>query len=299
MELDTCLKQLKDRWPDLTWSNARLLDHDHDVVLLDDAYVFRFACTDPNHEPLEREVRFLERLSKTGISVPQYTHVDPDWAVAGYPPIPGESLSYQIFIELSRDQQRSIAHEVARVLNEVHQFSLTEARAIGIPEDDPWYVEVQHFLFQYIRLVKQNSLSEAERAYGDTVALEIARTDLTASIPRCVIHADIEPPHILVEDGRYTGVIDFGDVLIGDPACDFGWLWELGETFVDDVLEVYHNPSDDLKRRGFYYWFGRASRHMQWGVHSRWAPPWERGYRIFPEEVRDPDRAQGFWEVGS
>jgi aminoglycoside 2''-phosphotransferase len=296
MDLETRLKQLIELWPDLTWSDARKLDHDHDVILLDDAYVFRFACEDAEHEPLEREVRFLEKLLETGISVPEYTHIDSNWAVAGYRPIPGASLSYETFVDLTREQKRDIAHEVARVLNEVHEFPLDSTRSIGIPEDDPWYVEVQRFLFFYIRLVKQNSLSEPERAWADKVALEIASTDLTTPIPRCVIHADIEPPHILVDQGRYTGVIDFGDVLIGDPACDFGWLWELGETFIDDVLEVYSHPSEDLKRRGFYYWFGRAARHMQWGVHSRQITPWKRGYQIFPNDVRDSGRENGVWD---
>lgn len=81
-------------------------------------------------------------------------------------------------------------------------------------------------------------------------------------------HSDIDPPHILVQEGRYTSDIDFGDVEIGDPAYDFDWLWELGETFVDEVQESHYCPPENLKRREFRQWLGRASKHVQWGNHS-------------------------------
>jgi aminoglycoside phosphotransferase (APT) family kinase protein len=232
---------------------------------LDDAYVFRFACEDREHFPLEREVHFLEKLLRTGVSVPEYTHVDKYWEVAGYRPIPGESLSYETFISLTREQRRDIATSVAGVLNEVHGFSMDEASTMGIPEDDPWYVEVSGFIYNYLRIIRHGSLNEAELAYSDDIVRKMASTDLTISVPQCVIHADIEPPHVLVDNGRFTGVIDFGDILIGDPACDFGWLWELGEAFIDDVLGEYRFGSEDSKRRGYWFWFGRAMGHNAMG----------------------------------
>ena len=66
--------------------------------------------------------------------------------------------------------------------------------------------------------------------------------------------------YILCDGSRFTGVIDFGDILIGDRACDFGWLWELGEEFIDDILSHYDHGSEDLKQRGHWFWFGRAMR---------------------------------------
>ena len=111
-----------------------------------------------------------------------------------------------------------------------------------------------------------------------------------------MIHADIEPPHILIDGTCFSGVIDFGDVLIGDRACDFGWLWELGEAFIDDVLSHYRYGSEDLKQRGRWFWFGRAMREMEWGVRSGQRENWERGYRFFPEDLADLERAAGFWQ---
>lgn len=39
-----------------------------------------------------------------------------------------------------------------------------------------------------------------------------------------VIHADLGPEHVLKRDGRVSGVIDWTDVSVGDPARDLAWL---------------------------------------------------------------------------
>lgn len=35
-----------------------------------------------------------------------------------------------------------------------------------------------------------------------------------------LLHTEIGPSHVLVEDGRITGLIDFGDAMVGDPEYD-------------------------------------------------------------------------------
>ena len=295
MDLQRRLKELQQLWPDLEWVEAKLLNYDHDVVLLDEDYVFRFACEDPEHEPLEREVKLLKKLHQTGITVPDYTHVDRKYRVAGYRPLPGQSLTYEKTLSLDLDQRRALAAGVAGVLNALHGFSLQEAEALGMPKDDPWYEEVREILFNYLRIVRQGALTDDEMSYCDGVIREIMAADLSSEIPQCVIHADIEPPHILIDGTRFSGVIDFGDALIGDRACDFGWLWELGEGFIDDVFSHYRHASEDLKQRGRWFWFGRAMREMEWGVRSGRRANWERGYRFFPADIADPERAVS-WE---
>jgi aminoglycoside phosphotransferase (APT) family kinase protein len=59
------------------------------------------------------------------------------------------------------------------------------------------------------------------------------------------IHADLYPTNLLATHGRLTGVIDFGELGIGDPACDMLPAWALldaqtrasfrGEADVDDA----------------------------------------------------------------
>ena len=53
-----------------------------------------------------------------------------------------------------------------------------------------------------------------------------AGQDAPHSAERVWIHGDLHPGNILVDDGRLTALIDFGDVTAGDPAYDLavGWL---------------------------------------------------------------------------
>lgn len=44
-----------------------------------------------------------------------------------------------------------------------------------------------------------------------------------ASPARALVHGDLGPEHVLVRDGRVSGVIDFGDAHVGDPALDLAW----------------------------------------------------------------------------
>lgn len=48
-------------------------------------------------------------------------------------------------------------------------------------------------------------------------------------VPRRLVHADLLARNVLVEDGRISGVIDWGNAMYGDPLYDIAWLlywWE-------------------------------------------------------------------------
>ncbi len=41
------------------------------------------------------------------------------------------------------------------------------------------------------------------------------------------LHGDLHPGNVTTMEGRLSGVIDWGDLTSGDPACDLGCLWSL------------------------------------------------------------------------
>jgi aminoglycoside phosphotransferase (APT) family kinase protein len=45
--------------------------------------------------------------------------------------------------------------------------------------------------------------------------------------PPLWLHGDPHPANILIQDGRVSGVIDFGDITAGDPASDLSLAWML------------------------------------------------------------------------
>lgn len=63
-----------------------------------------------------------------------------------------------------------------------------------------------------------------------------------------LVHGDIGPEHVL---GRavLTGVIDFGDLRIGDPAIDLAWALHSTPPEFADALVAAYGPAEDLRMR--------------------------------------------------
>ncbi|WP_220505013.1 phosphotransferase [Microbispora sp. H10830] len=48
--------------------------------------------------------------------------------------------------------------------------------------------------------------------------------DAVAALPtHALVHGDLGPEHVLMRDGAVSGVIDFSDAHVGDPALDLAW----------------------------------------------------------------------------
>jgi aminoglycoside phosphotransferase (APT) family kinase protein len=66
--------------------------------------------------------------------------------------------------------------------------------------------------------------------------------------PFSLIHQDLSPEHVLVDpaSGQLTGILDWTDVILGDPARDFVFLvaWR-GWSYVEQVLKHYPRVVDD------------------------------------------------------
>jgi aminoglycoside phosphotransferase (APT) family kinase protein len=61
-------------------------------------------------------------------------------------------------------------------------------------------------------------------------AMKIWRSALEAAPwqgPPLWLHGDLHPANVLVNDGRISAVIDFGDITSGDPATDLAIVWML------------------------------------------------------------------------
>lgn len=56
--------------------------------------------------------------------------------------------------------------------------------------------------------------------------------------PPCWLHGDLHPANILVDDGRLSAVIDFGDITSGDPATDLAVAWMLLPRSVHQVFRA-------------------------------------------------------------
>ena len=68
--------------------------------------------------------------------------------------------------------------------------------------------------------------------------------------PPVWVHGDIAAPNILVNDGRLCGVIDFGQLAAGDPACDLAIAWTLLSGESRQVFRDELGPDQATWQRG-------------------------------------------------
>lgn len=102
--------------------------------------------------------------------------------------------------------------------------------------------------------------------------------------PAMWLHADLHPANLLTRDGTFCGVIDFGDMCAGDPACDLAAAWTLlPDGAIDRFYERYAPAADAATRRRARGWalskvlvcliIGDNGVHGRPGGKPTWAPP--------------------------
>jgi aminoglycoside phosphotransferase (APT) family kinase protein len=140
----------------------------------------------------------------------------------------------------------AVAKSLSGFLSALHAVPAAEARAWGVPErppKDPSLARDRHArVWEQVR----EDVPAALRARGD--AFFAADPPRGGALPLRLVHADVTYDHVLLRpDGRdVAGVIDWGDVSVGDPAWDLaGLLAWFGEGFVRRVLAGYAVPADE------------------------------------------------------
>lgn len=182
------------------------------VVVLDSELVARLPRRPEVQAPLRIEARFLDLLGRvTDVPAPRPLHVCEAHGSMVYRLLPGTPLSEHV---LDRVGEHIIASQVAAVLRAVWDLPVNRAVALGVPHRDLGPT-LQDFRQRVLPLVDD---LRAERT------LDQAGAVLVQPGSRAVIHADLGPTHLLFDDEGLTGVIDWSDVCVGDPATDLAWL---------------------------------------------------------------------------
>lgn len=99
-------------------------------------------------------------------------------------------------------------------------------------------------------------------AHRPAIALFLAAPPPAEPSSLVFSHNDLGIEHVLVDpaDGSVSGIIDWGDAAITDPAYDFGLLYrDLGPAALEAALESYRQDADLARIRGRAEFYGRCS----------------------------------------
>jgi len=214
--------------------------------------VYRFAKHPAAVLSLRREACLLPRLAPhLPLKVPQPSYyelsLDPLVAVAAHDLLVGKTLTREEFAALGPHRQDNCAAQIAQFLMALHQSNLDWVQQCDVNVRDyrSYYSDLA------IRFEQHMAAAVADAGdcdYARSVFEEFLSEDATYFRSSALIHGDLSVPHILWDrqDAKVTAIIDFGDMIIADPAGDLAGLYEnYGPQFMRYLMR--HIPSADLE----------------------------------------------------
>lgn len=245
---------IRSAFPDIAFARARLITSGfaNVVLILDEDWVFRFPRNEYRRLALFREIRLLSELRpKTSFALPHYTHVAPDESFAGYRMIRGRELRPELFHALDRQTQESVASQFAGLLSALHALPPSLATAGERARVAQTNAEHRAHYFAKKRRHMARKLGATLPERLDRLYSEFLTQD---RYQERLINSDIDDDHLLW-DGERAGLIDFGDVTIGDPAIDFALLWAYPDWVAPFVFDRYAFPQEKE------YFLARSKSH--------------------------------------
>lgn len=132
---------------------------------------------------------------------------------------------------------------LGRFLAALHATEPSVAALAGVPSAGDDIVDRAQQLERF-RADVLPLLPDLDARLGDRLLSVVAEVGQQA-----LCHGDLVAEHVLVHDGRVTGVIDWGDARVTDPALDLAWpLHATNGAFATAVAAAYGATPDQVTR---------------------------------------------------
>ncbi len=215
--------------------------------------VVRFSKeTDP--ERLTHEAHLLAAVAEVSpLPVPRPVFADAEQGCLAYLKLPGVPL-LDMPGHRRPDHQTSVAAALGELLTALHAVPLARLAGLVEPDDQP--------LADWRRGAAQTYATVAGQvpvAHRGPVEAFLDATPPDGGYALVFSHNDLGIEHVLVDPVTWavTGVIDWSDAAIVDPAYDFGLLYrDLGRAALATAVRRYRTDVNDLaalRERAVFY----------------------------------------------
>ena len=245
--------------------------------LVNGEWVFRF----PQRENVERqlllELRILpELIPGSPLPLPCYRfHGKPSADFprhfAGYPLLPGIPALQLDPPRLPFDRW---APQLGHFLSWLHRFPAHRLAPLGVEQHDPDELidEVQADALDDLAAVARVAPDRPMHQWRQYLSGRPPRLTHSGTA-RVLIHGDLAAEHVVCDPERWeiTGIIDWSDIGLGDPAVDFAGLYHWGgQPLVDQVLASYDGPIDpELRTRANLLAACRGAADVAFGLEMK------------------------------
>lgn len=271
MDIDTAARRIRQDFTGLTIARIVLLGEGLGNVAFEvnDTYVFRFPKPDVNVLDLQRELLILPVVrTHSTLPVPQPHFVPLDRSYVGYRKLPGRTLM-NAAEEVPPSACAAVGSQLGAFLSGIH--------GIPVAEFDSSAVKHESLSLEDCLASARDDYAQARTGIPTQYAPRVERF-LDASPPSdawdgdaVFSHNDLGSEHILVQNGVVSGIIDWGDTAVTDPAYDFGLLYrDLGPTVLEASLEryarVHSAEKDQIRRRAHFFGRWRVLENIAYGL---------------------------------
>ncbi|ARJ21107.1 aminoglycoside phosphotransferase family protein [Bacillus sp. ISL-8] len=247
--MDSYKQYIKEALPGLSIHSYKQNEEgwDNIAVIINDDLLFRFPrkLEYANRIPLEKELCTILSHSLQEIEIPKYHLLYKNDCntvpfCSYYPLIHGEPLTTELVTKLEKKELKAIITQLATFLAALHSIPLKRTETLGFPIEKTltYWKELQTKLNQYFT----NNLTSLQKSALNRLFENFFTCITKSTFQNAIIHADFTHHHILFNNlhKNISGVIDFGDAQIGDPAFDFaGLYYDFGREFTTSVYEQY------------------------------------------------------------
>ncbi|MBI3626967.1 aminoglycoside phosphotransferase family protein, partial [Candidatus Uhrbacteria bacterium] len=231
---------------------------DSSAFLLNNDLIFRFPKYKKVSAQLKIETAILPRLNRrVSLSIPDFKYVGRQkngLLFVGYKKIHGVALEKKLFDSFSPQLQAKLLKQIAEFLEQVHVFPVRRAQKKG--------VKITDFKKRYATVLREvrkvySKLDRVTIDYVENLFKPYLSDTHNFDYKPELLHSDLSLDHIIYDHVKKSivGIIDFGDIEIGDPDYDLSYLYlGYGPDFVKRLLRFYHHKNSValLKKLDFF-----------------------------------------------
>ncbi|TFG07407.1 aminoglycoside phosphotransferase family protein [Candidatus Thorarchaeota archaeon] len=292
---------IKEHIPTIKESEIRFLYHGtHNVYDVREEFIFRFPSTflaaKERKNLIHREALLLRELkSHLSVKIPSPEFVDfaSENPHMGYRKIPGASLHY-FYDNTPVEKRQEIGETLGRFLGELHKLDLNELADGKLASAFNPIIDYDEYLqfFQRIQKAVYPTLSKLQKEWTDTLFHDFLDDDENFHYVPCLTHCDFDTTNILINPANLevTGIIDFEETRMYDPAADFLFQDE-GIEFLTSMLRAYTGQIDSTLPQRMMFRLGRCPLiYILSGIDFKLEQMISYGYNSLKDMIENWDR---------
>jgi aminoglycoside 2''-phosphotransferase len=235
------------------------------IIEVNGEWIFKFPRHEGAARVMKRECSLLRAIAPYihGLQIPVPEVPVPEFSV--HRKIQGTSMSRAQFDLLSHSEQLAAARQIAAFLRELHSVPeyllLSECIPLSTADKAYWQDFLRRMEIHVFPHIRPDAAAEIRTAFSRFLG-----NSVNFQFTPVLVHGDLGAVNIIYEKsdghsdsaGRVSGVIDFGQTCLGDPAADIASLIcprSFGDGFADLLRQVWEEDVDFdilLARARFY-----------------------------------------------